>query len=76
MSTDYDNFWSAVSVLASTFRHDDPHFDGNIRDLSDNLRSLPPDRQAAIRNDLQLLLVHFATLPTELNGHNVSAGAK
>jgi hypothetical protein len=76
MSTDYDNFWSAISVLAKTFRHDDPHCAGKMRELSDNLRSQPADRQAAIRNDLQLLLAHFAALPSALNGHDGTASAK
>jgi hypothetical protein len=72
MSIDYEDFWSAIAVVAKTFRHDDPQLSGKLRNLSAHLRSLPADRQEAIRNDLQLLLAQFITLPLALNGHNDS----
>jgi hypothetical protein len=66
MDTDYNRFWAAVSTLADAFRHDDPQIIGNVLSMTENLRTLPTERQAVIRSDLQLLLVHLSKLPHAL----------
>jgi hypothetical protein len=70
MATDYNKFWASVAVLAETFRNDDPQIVGNVLELAEHLRSLPPDQQSVIRQDLQLLLAHFTKLPLALATHH------
>jgi hypothetical protein len=70
MAADYNKFWRSVSVLAETFRNDDPQIVGNVLELAEHLRSLSPERQSVIRSDLQLLLAHFTKLPLALATHH------
>jgi hypothetical protein len=70
MSIDYEDFWSAIAVVAKTFRHDDPQLSGKLRNLSAHLRSLPADRQEAFattssfcsRNSSRFLWLSMVTM--------------
>jgi hypothetical protein len=69
MDADYTRFWSAVAVLANTFRTDDPRLTGAAHNLAAHLNGLPSDQQAAIRVDLQLLIVEFPKIALSLAVH-------